>query len=73
MTESFPMEVDETFWEEVVDRLVEETDHDRQEIERGLTFMLGRRARQLLEAARDGDEAVLEELEIAITHSLDEK
>lgn len=72
MSDDFPFDVDESFWDEVTEQLESKTDYDREEIKRGLTFMLGRRARTMLESLRDGEE-LIEELEVAITHSRDDK
>lgn len=73
MSDSFPFDVDETLWSQLVDQLGQSTDYSEDELERGLTYMLGRRARVLLQSLKEDPDELIEELEIAITHSQDEK
>jgi len=71
---TFPFDVDDKFWNDVIEQLESRTHYERDEIERGLTFMLGRRARTLLEQLRGEDaDDVMEELRIAIVHSREDK
>lgn len=74
MNSSFPFDVDQDFWNEVINQCVNETGLSPEEVERGLTYMLGRRATEMLGGClKDENEQLMEELEIAILHSNEEK
>ncbi|MFB6355014.1 MAG: hypothetical protein ABEJ65_00670 [bacterium] len=74
MTGSFPFDVEESFYQDTITNLEKETSYSREEIKRGITFMLGRRTGELLQSLSSmEDDNLLEELEIAIQHSGEEK
>ena len=74
MDNSFPFEVDSEYWESLLSDLERKSDFRRDEIIRGLIFMAGRRASVMLQRLSSNDnEELLEELEIAILHSSEEK
>jgi len=74
MDKSFPFEVDSEYWESLLSKLERETEFDREEIVRGLTFMVGRRASVMLqELDGSNNRELVNELGIAIMHSSEEK
>lgn len=74
MKSPFPFELEDEFWEETLEQLRQQTGNDREQIRRGLTYMVGRRAGRLLQSLTEEDnDALIWELEIAILHSGEEK
>ncbi len=74
MKEELPFQINYHFLQDSIESLKEETGHSSEEIERGLTYMIGRRCGQLLQKlAEEKDKELLNELEIAILHSSEEK
>jgi hypothetical protein len=72
--EELPFQINSHFLKDSIENLKEDTGHNSEEIERGLTYMIGRRCGQLLQKlAENKNEELLNELEIAILHSSEEK
>ncbi|MFP4686945.1 MAG: hypothetical protein ACLFN5_02415 [bacterium] len=74
MTQELPFQINSRFLEESIKSLKKETGYGREELIRGLTYMIGRRCGQTIQKLAEKKEpALLKELEIAILHSSEEK
>lgn len=74
MKEPFSFDLEERFWNQTLEQLAARTEYSEEELRRGLTYMVGRRAgRMMQEIAQGEDPQLMRELEIAILHSSEEK
>lgn len=74
MTDGFEFEVDPEFFDRTVEELVSRTEFNEDEIRRGLLFMVGRRAGEMLEELQENSSSkLMSELEVAVLHSGQEK
>ena len=74
MKHDFPFEINSQFLEDTLKDLEEQTDYSREELIRGITYMIGRRTGQILQKiSEDKDQDLLHELKIAVLHSSEEK
>ena len=74
MKKDISFEVDKRFWDEAATALSAALDADREDIERGILFFLGKHCGDYLETfCGDVDKEMLKEVKIAIIHSKQEK